>query len=96
MRWVIEAKGETSSTGLDFRTRLGQLLTAMDEPANRYAVAVPDTPRFQRLTGQISPFVRRALGLHWIFVDQDGVVTVEPPPSCQGRLKTDPFAPVES
>src|SRR5436309_15921785 len=26
VRWVIEAKGETSDTGLDFRTGLGQLL----------------------------------------------------------------------
>jgi hypothetical protein len=31
-RWLIEAKGETTDVGLDFRTGLGQLLQAAAEP----------------------------------------------------------------
>jgi hypothetical protein len=77
-RWVIEAKGETSATGLDFRTGLGQLLIAMKGPAN-YALAMPDTPAFERLRNRISPEVRRALNIYWLIVEEDGEVTAVAP-----------------
>ena len=35
-RWIIEAKGQTSAVGLDFRTGLGQLLQAMQDPTALY------------------------------------------------------------
>lgn len=80
--WVIEAKGETSQTGLDFRTCLGQILTAMRDDDGHsviYAVAVPATDAYRRLCGGISDHVRRALGLHWLLVSRDGHVwQVEP------------------
>lgn len=34
-RWVVEAKGKTTSVGLDFRTCLGQVVQRMDDPTNR-------------------------------------------------------------
>jgi hypothetical protein len=78
-RWVIEAKGETSDTGLDFRTGLGQLLQGMSEPKTRYALAMPDTPRFERQRARVPGWVRVVLGLHWILVDEDGELVVLPP-----------------
>lgn len=78
-RWVIEAKGETSATGLDFRTGLGQLLQGMTEPGACYALAMPDTPKFEAQRQRIPAWVRSALGLYWILVDESGEVTVDPP-----------------
>ncbi|MFZ5815227.1 MAG: hypothetical protein ACOY93_07975 [Bacillota bacterium] len=75
-RWIIEAKGETSSTGLDFRTGLGQLLTRMADPAVQYGLAVPDTPRFRTQLRTISPWVRKTLHLHWVLVGPDRSVRI--------------------
>lgn len=79
-RWVIEAKGETSDTGLDFRTDLGQLIQGMDDPGTHYALAMPDTVKFERQRQQVPPWVRAALGLSWILVNESGELTVQPPP----------------
>jgi hypothetical protein len=79
LRWVIEAKGETSDTGLDFRTGLGQLLQGMQGPEARYALAMPDTLKFARQRERVSGRVRTALGLNWILVDEHGAVTIVAP-----------------
>lgn len=79
-RWRIEAKGETSDTGLDFRTGLGQLLCHMNQQGSCYGLAMPDTPRFRALRDRVPDWVRAALGLNWIIVDEAGHVTIEPPP----------------
>jgi len=77
--WVIEAKGKTIQSGLDFRTGLGQILIAMHDDGALYAVAVPATPDYRRLCGCIDDYVRRALGLHWLLVNREGHVwLVEP------------------
>ncbi len=78
-RWVIEAKGQTAAVGLDVRTGLGQLLRAMHDPATRYGLAVLDTPPFLAQCRTISPWVRQALGLHWLLVRSDGSVHVVGP-----------------
>lgn len=78
-KWVVEALGETTSTGSDFRTGLGQLLQRMDEPRVNYAVAVPQTHRFIKQCEQIADWVRAALNLYLIFVDARGRVTVTGP-----------------
>lgn len=75
---MIEAKGETSDTGLDFRTGLGQLLSMRGREA-AYALAVPDTARFERYRAEVAPWVRSALNLHWIIVSEDGAVRIEAP-----------------
>jgi hypothetical protein len=80
IRWIIEAKGETSSTGLDFRTGLGQIMTAMSDQKANYALAMPDTPRFERLRSQIAPWVRQHLNLYWLIVTPSGEVEAEAPP----------------
>ena len=78
-RWVIEAKGETSDTGLDFRTGLGQLIQGMSDPRTRYALAMPDTPKFERQRKRVPEWVRAALGIHWILVEESGAVAVVSP-----------------
>lgn len=74
--WQVEAKGVTTQIGLDFRTGLGQLLQAMQLPAIRHGIAIPDTPAFRAQVARISPWVVAALGIHWLFVSQDGSVEV--------------------
>jgi hypothetical protein len=78
-QWVIEAKGETSDPGLDFRTCLGQILTAMCGDGAWYGVALPATNVYRRLCGGISDHVRQALQLHWLLVDGQGKVWVVSP-----------------
>src|SRR3954471_8979077 len=45
-RWLIEAKGERSDVGLDFRTGLGHVLQGTPSPEWTPALAMPDTPKF--------------------------------------------------
>jgi len=78
-RWVVEAKGETSDTGLDFRTGLGQLIQGMGDPEARYALAMPDTPKFAGQRQRVPEWVREALSLHWILVSEDGELTIADP-----------------
>ena len=75
-RWIIEAKGETSDVGLDFRTGLGQLIQAMDEGEAMYGIAIPDTPKFRYQLAKVSTRVREVLGLHWVVVAASGTVRV--------------------
>lgn len=77
--WIVEAKGETSDVGLDFRTGLGQILQAMAEPSARFGFAVPRTPKFLAQCRKVPDRVRVALGLHWLFVEESGEVTVVDP-----------------
>jgi hypothetical protein len=77
--WVVEAKGKTSQSGLDFRTGLGQILTAMRDDGSVYAVAIPAIPAYRRLCGGISDHVRRVLGLHWLLVGKDRQVWLVKP-----------------
>ncbi|MGI8913955.1 MAG: hypothetical protein ACR2JY_09300 [Chloroflexota bacterium] len=53
-RWCVEAKGETSARPTDFQTGLGQILQRMLDPAQHYALAVPNTPPFRRLCHSIT------------------------------------------
>lgn len=79
-RWIIEAKGHSSSIGLDFNTCLGQLLKRMhDDENSRFGLAVPDTPPYHRQLQQISHRVRRALRLHWLLIESDASVTIIEP-----------------
>jgi hypothetical protein len=78
-RWLVEAKGVTSSVGLDFRTGLGQLVQRMGDPKTKYALAVPAEDRFIAQCRAVSPHVRKALGLHWLIVDPQGQVSIVAP-----------------
>ena len=78
-RWLVEAKGETSDVGLDFRTGLGQLPQGASEPGWTPALAMPDTPKFERQRSRTPEWVRDALGLHWLVVGRDGHVAVVSP-----------------
>jgi hypothetical protein len=74
--WHIEAKGKTTAIGLDFRTCLGQLLQRMSKENMRHGIALPDMPQYRAQTDQVSPWVVNRLGLHWLFVAEDGRVDV--------------------
>lgn len=80
--WIIEAKGETSQIGLDFRTGLGQLLHKMGEKRNpkiKYALAFPNEVRFHNQAKMVAQRIRKALNLHFIVVDENGDVRVIEP-----------------
>lgn len=78
-KWSIEAKGETKAIGLDFRTCLGQLLQRMSTAEVYYGIAMPDTPAYLQQTSQVQSWVRETLNLHWLYVSEDGNVTVVRP-----------------
>ena len=73
-RWSVEAKGSTSSIGLDFRTGLGQLLQGMKCQGVQYGLAMPDLAQFRKQVDAVPSWVVEALGIHWIFVQEDGTV----------------------
>lgn len=75
-KWVVEAKGETTSIGLDFRTGLGQLVQKMNNPKTNYAIAVPKTTQFIKQCSQISKWVRISLNMHIILIDDQGNVQI--------------------
>lgn len=76
-RWQIEAKGKTSSPGLDFQTCLGQLVVRMSDPTIRYAVAVPDVPSYHAQIAKVKVWVTDRLNISWILVGPDGHVTIK-------------------
>jgi hypothetical protein len=78
-RWLVEAKGETADVGLDFRTGLGQLVQGAPSAEWILALAMPDTAKFAYQRARTPNWVRRALGLHWLIVGEDGSVTIEAP-----------------
>jgi len=81
-KWVVEAKGETTSIGLDFRTGLGQLLQRMDDPDVNYAIALPDIPQFNKQYKMLPTRVRQLLNLHILLVNVKGNVHVIKPTEC--------------
>lgn len=77
--WHIEAKGKTTAIGLDFRTCLGQLLQRMSQQHVRHGIALPDMPQYRNQTDQVSPWVVERLGLHWLFIGENGSVSIVHP-----------------
>jgi hypothetical protein len=76
VRLVAEAKGLTSSPGLDIDTAYGQLLRRMPETAQervRYALVVPAETKSAAL--RVSSRVRELLGIDVYTVDQTGRVS---------------------
>lgn len=78
-RWAIEAKGQTTAIGLDFRTGLGQLVQRMDSKDTNYGIAFPDIPQFQNQVAQLAPWVCEALGIHWLAVSSSGDIVITNP-----------------
>jgi hypothetical protein len=71
-QWVIEAKGKTKAIGLDFRTGIGQLIHRMSAQHVNYALAVPDIPEFIAQAKQLASWVKIALNIHFIFINEQG------------------------
>ena len=78
-RWHIEAKGETSEPGLDFRTCLGQLIQRMRDSGTNYGIALPNIPRYTSQIEAMSAWVVEALRIHWLLVARDKSVRIVPP-----------------
>jgi len=78
-RWIVEAKGLTSSVGLDFNTGIGQILRRMKEPSWNYGYALPLIPPFVRACNDLPSHVRHVINLHLIFVAENGAVTIIKP-----------------
>ncbi|MBB2482486.1 hypothetical protein H5P36_20145 [Bacillus sp. APMAM] len=49
----------------------------MDDPYCKYALAVPDTPKYINQLNKVPIRVRKILGLNWIIVSEDGTITIE-------------------
>ena len=76
---LAEAKGITSSPGLDVDTAYGQLLRRMPiEPQHgwRYALVVPEETL--KVALRVPQRIRDLLGLDVYSVNQDGAVTLRP------------------
>ncbi|WP_410592824.1 hypothetical protein [Amycolatopsis sp. lyj-23] len=73
---LAEAKGHTSSPGLDVDTAYGQLLRRMrfDAVEVRYALVVPASVR--RAAQRVQPEVRAALRIDLYVVAEDGTVEI--------------------
>ncbi|CAG0945332.1 hypothetical protein ANRL1_02270 [Anaerolineae bacterium] len=78
-QWWIEAKGQTSQVGLDFRTGLGQLVQKMTDEKNNYGLAIPAIQEFVHQCEKVDPWVRKQLNLHWLVVSEDASVRVIAP-----------------
>ncbi|SHL55523.1 hypothetical protein SAMN02745136_05167 [Anaerocolumna jejuensis DSM 15929] len=75
-KWIIEAKGLTSSVGVDFNTCLGQLIKSMKDSKTIYAIAVPKIDSYKRQCEMISDYFRKLVGLHILVVDRTGNVSL--------------------
>ena len=76
-RLFAEAKGETSSPGLDVNTAYGQLLSRLpadDDPSARYALVIRDEPRSVRAAVRVPHRVRALLRITVYAVAADGAV----------------------
>lgn len=79
VRWRAEAKSVTSTVGLDFRTELGQLLQGMSDQRVNHGLAIPDILQVRRQAKSVPDCVRSVLCLHWLFVLDNGIVSIEGP-----------------
>ena len=73
-RWLIEAKGSGSKNPIKqihFLTALGEALQAMSDPAARYAIAFPDSPKFRRLWAKLPSLAKSRTGVEALFVSAE-------------------------
>jgi hypothetical protein len=71
-KWMIEAKGHTSSDRVDFNTGLGQLIGHMENDTDKYALAIPRVAPCIKQSQNLSAYIRAKLQLIIIIVNQDG------------------------
>ncbi|WP_157071288.1 hypothetical protein [Alicyclobacillus acidiphilus] len=77
--WTIEAKGHTASITTDHNTALGQILKRMNDSNRKYAIAVPQTPQMVKECRKVPQWLKQSIGLHVIFVDEEGQVSIYAP-----------------
>lgn len=77
--WIIEAKGHTASITTDHNTALGQILKRMSDDNKKYAIAVPRTTQLERECRKVPLRIKELLGLHFIFVDEEGHISIVAP-----------------
>jgi hypothetical protein len=74
-RIIAEAKGDAPTPQMQgnyFLGALGELLQRMSEPDAAYALALPDTPRFQGLVSRLPRLAKERLHLVVFFVSRSG------------------------
>jgi 4-hydroxyphenylpyruvate dioxygenase-like putative hemolysin len=79
VKWIIEAKGETSDTRTDFCTCVGQLLGKINDPIKSYGLAIPKTEKHIYQAKQLSKYVRKQLNIFILLVDESGCVEIIEP-----------------
>jgi hypothetical protein len=75
-RWVIEAKGMTSQTTVDFNTCLGQLIKSMTSPEAKYAIAVPNEIKYKNQSMKIPDYFRTINNLYILVIDKNAQIQI--------------------
>lgn len=81
---IVECKGEAPSQQQEtsyFLGSLGELVQRITVPDAQYALALPDNRRFRGLVSRLPQLARHRLRLGIFFVDAEGKIEYEGPPS---------------
>lgn len=73
--WMIEAKGQSKSIGVDFKTAIGQIIFRMDNNDYKYGIAVPNTKQYLSQINKVPDLVIERLRLVFFVVSEDGSVS---------------------
>jgi hypothetical protein len=85
-RLIVKCKGEAPTLQMEgnyFLSALGELVQRMHEPDVGYALALSENARFCGLAERLPPVARARLTLAVFFVQGDGSVSFDPPPSLE-------------
>jgi hypothetical protein len=76
-KWIIKIKYPTfpqPNPVNTFVSVLGEILQRMEDPTDKFSIAVPDTPPFSRLWKRLPPLAKERTGITALFVNPAGQV----------------------
>lgn len=65
---MIEAKGQSKSIGVDFKTAIGQIIFRMDNDDYKYGIAVPNTKQYLAQINKVPDLVIERLRLVFLLL----------------------------
>lgn len=74
--WIIEAKGQSKSIGVDFKTAIGQIIFRMDSDVYKYGIAIPNTKQYLAQLKKLPNLMINRLKLTFFIVSEDGSVYI--------------------
>lgn len=75
-KWIIEAKGMTSQTTVDFNTCIGQLAKSMQSNLYKYGLALPCEDKYKAQCMKLPDYYRELNNLHIIVVNENQEVKI--------------------